>query len=107
MSWEGSDRRARLPDDWPQRVEFTRNRAGGRCEMKIAAKRGGRFRCTADGTDCDHINRGDDHRVENLQWLCERHHQIKTAAEGNEAKADKKKPRREPPKHPGLLRKRS
>lgn len=106
--WAGSDRRDRLPDDWPQRVAETRARAGGQCEWKMSGRNGGRFRCTAPGTDCDHINPGDDHSAENRQWLCGRHHKSKTAAEGNTAKAAiKAKGTRPPEQHPGLIRRRT
>lgn len=106
--WAGSDRGARLPDDWEWRRQQTKQRAGGQCERKMAGRNGGRFRCTAPGTDCDHINRGDDHSLVNLEWLCARHHAIKSSQEGNQAKAAiKAKGIRPPEQHPGLLRRRS
>lgn len=105
MSWAGSDRRARLPDNWDELVAETRERAGGQCEAKVFASRGGRFRCPHPGTDCDHIERGDDHRQENLQWLCEYHHRKKTSAEGLAARdAIKAKGTRPPEQHPGRIR---
>jgi hypothetical protein len=53
-------------------------------------------RCQAEGTDCDHIERGDNHDPSNLQWLCKAHHKIKTAAEANAAREP-----RTTSKHPG------
>lgn len=103
--WAGSDRRGRLPDDWPQRVATVKARADGQCEWKLKGRNGGRFRCPNPGTDCDHINRGDDHSYVNLQWLCERHHKIKTSEEGNTAKAAiKAQGTRPPERHPGSIR---
>lgn len=106
--WAGSDRRARLPDDWNWRREQVKQRAGGRCEEKIPGRNGGRFRCSATGTDCDHIVRGDNHDLSNLRWVCARHHSAKTAAEGNQAKAAiKATGTRTPERHPSSLRRRS
>ena len=95
MAWERSDRRERLPSDWAARREAVRRRAGDRCE--IAGPAG---RCPAYGTDCDHIARGDDHDLANLQWICRPHHLAKTAVEANEARVSA---RRAPGRHPGLL----
>lgn len=99
MSWEGSTRRERLPDDWEERRKFVIRRAGGICE-KIKTSTG--RRCTNSGRDVDHIIRGDDHEPTNLQLLCVWHHREKTAAEGNEAQAVKRSAARRPPeRHPG------
>lgn len=100
MAWATSDRAARLPGDWAERRDWVRARAGGRCE---AALRDG-SRCGAVGTDCDHVRRGDDHRVENLQWLCSWHHKRKTRREALAELAElrvARQPRRRP--HPGLI----
>lgn len=100
MTWATSDRAARLPRDWAERREWVRARAGGRCE---AVLRDG-SRCGALGTDCDHVTRGDDHRVENLQWLCAWHHKRKTSREALAELAAvraSRQPRRRP--HPGLI----
>lgn len=89
-------RKLTLPADWPERRFKVRLRAGGRCE-----RQDGDVRCPAVGTDCDHIVRGNNHDLENLQWLCREHHNAKTSAEGNAAR-----PRlyRDPEPHPGLRR---
>lgn len=104
--WQGSDRRARLPKNWHRLREQVRARAGGQCEHTIDG-----IRCTAQGNQCDHIVRGDDHSLSNLQWLCGPHHAEKSSREGGSAPRKPRGPtaieraraaRRED--HPGLLR---
>lgn len=92
--WANSDRRARLPADWPKRRAAVKRRARGRCEW---VENG--VRCLEPGTDCDHVTPDDDHSLGNLQWLCGGHHERKTIAE-----RPKREPRNRPaPRHPGLL----
>lgn len=108
--WADSSRRSRLPKDWPKRRSYVRRRAKRtsafgfeQCEHMNQA--GGR--CRLIGNQCDHIVAGDDHRHENLQWLCVDHHQEKTAAEATAARADRNSKRlranRRPEQHPGVL----
>ena len=75
-AWRGSTRAATLPSDWQQRRLLVQARAGGRCQ---GIKDG--QRCTALGTDCDHIDGRDNHDIGNLQWLCGPCHAAKTKAE--------------------------
>ncbi|TFD58025.1 HNH endonuclease [Cryobacterium sp. Hh7] len=100
MGWETSDRRDRLPRDWPRRVENTRAIAGGRCQAIMNAG----TRCVEVGTDCDHIEHGDNHDQDNLQWLCGWHHDRKTAREARAARAlmPRVSAYMEPERHPGL-----
>ncbi|TDC02109.1 HNH endonuclease [Micromonospora fluostatini] len=92
--FEGSTRRARLPEDWPARREAVFRRDGDTCHV-----------CLLPGADeVDHVVPGDDHRLENLapihSWRTpQRCHALKTSAEGNAAR-----PRlyRTPERHPGL-----
>lgn len=95
MPWSSSNRASRLPSDWPKRRAQTKKRAGGQCE---AIDNG--TRCPAPGTDCDHIQRGDNHELRNLQWLCRPHHKRKTQAEALEARPSRFRP---PEQHPGLI----
>jgi len=90
--WAGSTRAHRLPGDWQSRRARVRRRAGDECQHHDPTG----MRCPAPGNECDHINRGDDHSVGNLQWLCAAHHRAKTATEAGHA-------RRTPEPHPGLL----
>lgn len=81
MTWTTSTRAARLPADWSKRREQTKQRANGLCEAKIHAPE-----CNGIGAECDHINRGDDHSLSNLQWLSEPCHRVKTLGESAEAR---------------------
>jgi hypothetical protein len=98
MSWESSDRKSRLPADWPQLRRTVLDRCGGRCEV---LKKDG-SRCWDKATDVDHVRAGDDHSLENLRGICTWHHRRKSSAEGREAYAAKRQKRfREQPPHPG------
>ena len=76
-SWHTSDRKQRLPPDWESRRQKVLKRDGYRCCAQTSTGR-----CLNAGTDVDHIKRGDDHRLENLQTLCMGHHRQKTSREG-------------------------
>lgn len=86
-----------LPSNWQELRRAVAERAGGRCEV---IKPNGK-RCWDRGTDCDHIrggaDGGQDHSLENLQWICTWHHRRKTSAEANAARAA----RRPSALHPG------
>lgn len=93
--WATSDRAARLPADWPQIRADVLERDGYRC--KIRWDEG----CEAVADEVDHINRGDDHRRENLQAACGWCHGKKSSAEGNAART-RWSSKRKPERHPGL-----
>lgn len=95
MAWDKSDRRARLPQDWPTRRQRVLRRDGYRCKAIVDGRR-----CPNPARDVDHIQRGDDHRESNLQALCVGCHKAKTAAEATAAQPRRKRP---PEPHPGLL----
>ncbi len=98
MAWENSNRRDELPADWQQRRAAVEARAGGRCE----ARRRDGSRCWDKGTDCDHKDRGNNHDLDNLQWLCTWHHARKSSAEGN-ATRRRETNKRPAERHPGLV----
>lgn len=59
-AWEGSNRRERLPANWPQ----LREQAHQRNPEHIC------HWCGLPGaSDLDHKKVGDDHRIENLDWI--------------------------------------
>ncbi len=100
MAWHGSDRRARLPSNWPVLRAKVLARDGYRC---VAVLRDTGLRCAATATDVDHIIPGDDHAMTNLQALCVWHHARKTAAESAAARRPRLSRRRPEERHPGDL----
>lgn len=98
MGWDTSDRRQRLPDDWPTRRQVVLTRDGHRCTWVVDGTR-----CPDPATDVDHIVNNDDHSYDNLTSLCAPHHRTKTAAE---AAAGRRRSgiRRPTEPHPGLKR---
>lgn len=99
MSWYTSDRRSRLPKDWPHRCQAVKARAHGLCQATVHHPR-----CDGMGTECDHITPGDDHSYENLQWLNHYCHQSKTQAEAATNNRERAAMRRRPAEeHPGRI----
>lgn len=93
-NWEGSNRKQELPANWRELRRKVATRAGFRCQGIVDGQR-----CANRGSHCDHIERGMDHSVENLQWLCPDCHNRKSGREGAQARAPLKRP---PERHPGL-----
>lgn len=93
--WAGSTRRDRLPRDWPERRSSVLERDDYRCQLRY------RGVCAGRATDVDHRDRGDDHRLANLQAACSPCHSRKSSAEGNAARPARKQPITEA--HPGLI----
>lgn len=99
--WASSDRASRLPADWQARRKTVAARAGGRCQAIMSDG----SRCRWPGSECDHIARGDNHDLANLQWLCHWHHAQKTRREAVQARRDKQAAaeRRRMESHPGWV----
>jgi len=77
-NWSGSNRRSRLPKNWPSIRRRILLRDGNRCQFRDP-----QFGwCKEPATDVDHIRAGDDHSDSNLQALCGYHHGKKSAGEG-------------------------
>jgi hypothetical protein len=94
MAWSSSNRRERLPANWDQLVAKVQARANGKCEAKVHAPG-----CDETGSECDHIEQGDDHSLTNLQWLS-------TACHARKTRLDNGLPKRlamAPERHPGRL----
>lgn len=102
MTWEGSNRRERLPDDWEMIRLVVLERDRWRCTWRLPSG----ARCPRKATDVDHKRAmEDDNRPEALQSLCAHHHAKKSSVEGRMAKAKKRAMRYRPPEeHPGRVR---
>lgn len=99
MAWATSNRRQRLPDDWSARRAKVKARANGRCQATAHQPD-----CNGTGTDADHIRPGDNHSLNNLQWLSAPCHKAKTTAENTarrQAEADARY--RPAEQHPGRI----
>lgn len=101
MAWDGSDRRDRLPDNWPALRAQRLRLDGYRCTWKLPSG----VRCPRPATDVDHRVAGDDHRIGNLRSLCAHHHGQKSSQEGRQAQRQRaNRGKRPPEEHPGALR---
>lgn len=74
--WGTSDRASRLPANWASIRRQVAARANNLCEAATHVST-----CNGTGTDADHIRAGDDHALDNLQWLSGPCHAAKTARE--------------------------
>ena len=102
MTWN-TTRRERLPSNWSTIRRQVLERDGNRCCWITLNLDGRPVRCTSPATDVDHIRRGDDHSLDNLQSLCNHHHLVKTQGESVAAKKEiQQRFRRKPEEHPGL-----
>lgn len=97
MAWSTSNRKARLPKDWPQRRRACLERANYRCQW---VRQDTGKRCNEYANQADHIRSMDDDSP--LQALCEHHHRVKSSSEGGQAAAVKRKAAKKR-RHPGLL----
>lgn len=108
MTWDTSDRRQRLPENWGALVRAVKRRAretspagNEQCEWHLPSRK----RCPRKGTDVDHIQPNDNHSLSNLRLLCPHHHGKKSSQEGFQArrafKQSKYRPRED---HPGTVR---
>jgi 5-methylcytosine-specific restriction protein A len=106
--WETSDRRSRLPDNWPALCRLVKRRAKETSKLGIEqcqARLPSGKRCPRKGTDVDHKVAGDDHSLNNLQLLCPTHHERKTVKEAAEGRAAFRRSKYRPSEdHPGTIR---
>ncbi|MGK0740410.1 hypothetical protein ACSHWG_00775 [Leucobacter sp. Z1108] len=97
--WAGSTRKETLPRYWAKTRARVLRRDGRRC---VAIREDTGKRCESPANQCDHIDDRDDHRMENLQSLCEWHHLQKSGAQGGAAAALKRK-KAQKQIHPGII----
>lgn len=96
--WDGSTRRSRLPKNWRTEIRPAAHKRNPRHICHLCGQPG--------GDALDHIAPGDDHSLDNLDWVhqdvepyC---HRKKSAAEGNAAKKQRLHRHRPPEVHPAL-----
>jgi 5-methylcytosine-specific restriction protein A len=95
VSWQGSARKARLPEDWGPIRRDVLQRDGHRCRIRTEG-------CTGRATEVDHLVPGDDHSLGNLRAACTTCHGRKSSAEGVAARARLRALRARPlERHPG------
>lgn len=93
MSWETSDRRERLPANWPEIRRGVLKDAGWRCQIRLPG-------CTSMATEVDHVRFRDE--TSPLQAACSHCHGKKSAMEGVAQRARLRAARKRPaPRHPG------
>lgn len=92
--WASSNRKARLPANWPQLRRQCFAIYGRACYL-----------CGGYATDVDHVVPGDNHTSENLRPICPPCHKRKSSAEGGRA-YQRIRPKRQRPSepHPGVIR---
>lgn len=97
MAWDGSDRKSRLPPEWPAIRRKVMRIHRGRCHV-----------CGMGGSDAvDHVTLGDDHSLSNLrpihQDVAPYCHRTKSAQEGVDARGALRSLRMRPTeRHPGM-----
>lgn len=97
---ETSPRKKQLPSNWKRIRQGVLDRDNHQCQWPV---NGGI--CGARATHCDHIERGLDHRTENLRALCMSHHMKRTGKDGGQAaRAPRRGTKRPPEQHPGKRR---
>jgi len=104
VSWATSDRRKRLPPDWPALRLACLKRDNWECQWPAAAGI-----CGAYANQCDHINPGGADDLANLRSLCTPHHSARSSQQGGHAWGVIRRRMaaakyRTPEPHPGLIR---
>ncbi|SFD14156.1 HNH endonuclease [Streptomyces aidingensis] len=86
------------PQGWKTLRQEILNRDQHRCTWIDDGQR-----CTARGTDVDHIGNPNDHTPDNLRTLCGPHHRRRTALQARAARGETPPRKRPRDPHPGLL----
>lgn len=98
MAWDSKKRKAQLPANW----SALRRKVLDRDQHRCCATLPNGSRCSETAKHVDHVVRGDDHSMSNLQALCPKHHFQKSAAEGRAAQGPRPRQQRTSEPHPGL-----
>lgn len=99
MPWTTSNRKTELPREWATLRKRVLARDGGVCQARDSQDR----LCGAPANQVDHISRGHDHTLTNLQALCCWHHARKSSTEGHAARAPRPRQARAAERHPGIV----
>lgn len=92
--WQHSTRRDRLPKNWVSVIRpAVLRRDHHQCRLRYEDI------CIGVATEVDHIERGDDHSMGNLQAACQPCHGRKSSQEGDQARPRLNRP---PETHPAL-----
>lgn len=99
MAWENSNRRSRLPRNWPSISRSVLVRDSWVCQIGYPG-------CLTEASEVDHRTRGDNHQPDNLQAACTACHRKKSSSEGGLASASARRYRdsqkyRPTERHPG------
>jgi hypothetical protein len=114
--WQGSNRHAELPANWPAIRAVVLTRDGHQCTWLddhhdadggytdyLAGNYQPHQRCTTQGHDVDHVGNPHDHSVTNCRTLCDQHHDKRSSRQGNTQRARLRAQLRLPKaSHPGL-----
>lgn len=92
-----SQRRKQLPPDWQKRRRKVLARDKGLCQLRLKG-------CTYRATDIDHIERGNNHNLDNLRAACHHCHMVRTGHDGGTAQRHRKPAKRAPEPHPGYVK---
>lgn len=88
-AWQGSNRRATLPPDWPAIAARTLRR-DRTCQLAYPGTwhtRHGPTRCAGRSSEVDHIGDPSDHTPGNLRGVCAPCHRRRTQAQSASARA--------------------
>jgi len=97
MPWtgrHGNHRRwKQMPKDWAKIRAQVIRRDHGTCVI-----------CGRPGNHVDHIQRGNNHSLNNLRLLCQHCHMARTGRDGGTARRQPRRRARPPEPHPGFIR---
>lgn len=94
--WAGSSRNQELPPDWNQIRSQVLEDDDYICQLMFRG-------CLGTASEVDHIQRGNDHRRENLRAVCKPCHAKKSSREGNARRSELRSRRFRTERHPGIL----
>ena len=94
--WVSSSRRQRLPHNWRDIRLVVLERDNWTCQIQMQGI------CVGTAREVDHVQRGDDHSLNNLASACTPCHAKKSSLEGNARKRElRDRRRRLEERHPG------